>query len=286
MKDHIHYFCSLDFCPPQPCRDCRLRRGDDRDGDDGGSTPIPSGTLLFTATSNPSAGNDAVWRIAIDSAYMYVVGVDSSPGNYQGRIEKRNLSDGALSAAFGTSGVVTSNPSTGTDYTTGIAIDSTYMYVVGWDSSPGNNSQWRIEKRNLSDGALVTAFGTGGVVVSNPSASIDAALGIAVDSTYMYVVGWDSSPGTGQWRVEKRNLSDGALAAAFGTGGAVVSNPSASDDYAYSIAIDSTYMYVVGYDSSPGNGQGRIGEAESVRWGIGSSLWRKWSCYKQSKRKY
>jgi hypothetical protein len=78
---------------------------------------------------------------------MYVVGEDAQPGNYQWRIEKRNLSDGALTAGFGTNGVVTSNPSPGDDFAIGgIAIDPTFMYVIGYDSLPGN-LEWRIEKR-------------------------------------------------------------------------------------------------------------------------------------------
>ena len=99
-------------------------------------------------------------------------GCDESPGpgNCQWRIEKRNLSDGALVVGFGTGGVVTNNPSGRTDWAGFIAIDSTYMYVTGYDESPGaGNEQWRIEKRNLSDGALVVGFGTGGVVTNNPS---------------------------------------------------------------------------------------------------------------------
>ena len=41
---------------------------------------------------------------------------------------------------------------------------------TGYDESPGaGNEQWRIEKRNLSDGALVVGFGTGGVVTNDPS---------------------------------------------------------------------------------------------------------------------
>jgi predicted esterase YcpF (UPF0227 family) len=209
------------------------------------------------ATNNPSTGHDYANDIAIDSTAMYVVGHDSSPGNYQWRIEKRSLTDGSLVPAFGTGGVVTNNPSTGNDLALDIAIDSTAMYVVGSDSSPGN-VQWRIEKRSLANGSLVSGFGTGGVVTSNSSAGPDLAEAIAIDTTAMYVVGYDYSPGNTQWRIEKRSLADGSLVSGFGTGGVVTNNPSTSPDYAYDIAIDSTAMYVVGYDYSPGNWQLRI----------------------------
>ena len=118
-------------------------------------------------------------------------------------IEKRSLTDGGLVSGFGTGGVVTSNPSTGSDVAYAIAIDTSAMYVVGYDYSPGNY-QWRIEKRSLTDGGLVSGFGTGGAVTSNPSAGEDWALYIAIDATAMYVVGYDYSPGNYQWRIEKR----------------------------------------------------------------------------------
>ena len=210
------------------------------------------------ATSNPSTGSDVAYDIAIDTTAIYVVGCDYGPGNNQWRIEKRSLTDGSLVSGFGTGGVITGNNSTGSDYANAIAIDSTAMYVVGYDSSPGNE-QWRIEKRSLTNGNLVPAFGTGGVVTNNPSVAHEQACGIAIDSTAMYVVGHDSSPGDNhQWRIEKRSLTDGSLDTGFDTDGVVTSNPSTDNDVAYDIAIDTTAMYVVGYDYSPGNHQWRI----------------------------
>ena len=229
--------------------------------------PLSSGALVSgfgtggVVTSNPSTDYDAAQGIAIDSTAMYVVGYDSSPGNNQWRIEKRSLTDGSLVSGFGTGGVVTVNPSTGSDQPYAIAIDSTAMYVVGYDSSPGDE-QWRIEKRSLTDGSLDTGFDTDGVVTSNPSVGLDEAFGIAIDSTAMYVVGYDSSPGDEQWRIEKRSLSDGSLVSGFGTGGVVTVNPSSGNewasDQAYAIAIDTTAMYVVGFDKWPANLQWRI----------------------------
>jgi hypothetical protein len=199
--------------------------------------------------------------IAIDSIAMYVIGYDFSPGNEQWRIEKRSLTDGSLISAFGTGGVVTSDPSTGSDLAFGIAIDSTAMYVVGYDSSPEewDDYQWRIEKRSLADGSLVSGFGAGGVVTGNHRAGDDQASSIAIDSTAMYVIGCDCSPGGDcQWRIEKRSLTDGSLISAFGTGGVVTSDPSTGSNLARGIAIDSTAMYVVGRDNSPGDEQWRI----------------------------
>ena len=165
---------------------------------------------------------------------------------------------GDLITSFGTNGAVTSNPSSYNygDISKSIAIDSTYMYVVGHDMSPGDgNYQWRIEKRNLSNGALVTSFDGDGIVTSNPSSNNEIAYSIAIDSTYMYVVGYGGILGSNvQWHIQKRNLSNGALVTSFDGDGIVTSNPSSYQDVAHSIAIDSTYMYVVGYDQSSGDG--------------------------------
>ena len=80
-----------------------------------------------------------------------------------------------------------------------MAADSTGIYVVGDDDIPGNY-RWRIEKRSLTDGALIWSQ------VSDPSAGADYATAVAADSTGIYVVGSDNVPGNEQWRIEKRDL--------------------------------------------------------------------------------
>jgi len=205
-------------------------------------------------TSDPSLGDDCAQGVVRDSTAMYIVGFDYSPGNYQWRIEKRSLTDGTLVAEFGTGGVVTSNPSGDSDEALAIAIDSTAMYVVGYDGSlkspPYLDYQWRIEKRSLTDGTLVAEFGTGGVVTSNPTLNPDSAVTIAIDSTAMYVAGVDWA-GVPRWRIEKRSLADGSLVTGFGTGGVVTGNMDMEPTEPPVIAIDSTAMYVVGSCESP-----------------------------------
>jgi hypothetical protein len=106
---------------------------------------------------------------------------------------------------------------------------------VGYDSSPGN-TQWRIEKRSLTDGSLIWQQ------TENPSSSYDEAYAVALDGTGMYVVGTDSLPGNTQWRVEKRSLTDGTPI------WQQTNNPSSGDDGAYCIAVDSNGLYIVGYE--------------------------------------
>ena len=204
-------------------------------------------------TSNPSERFDRARAIAIDSSFMYVIGSNEVGGfrDSQWWIEKRSLVDGSLDRAFGTAGEVTSNPSEGADSACQIAIDSSFMYVVGTDES-SDFGQWRIEKRTLKDGSLHAPFGTGGVVTSDPiSGKRDGAYGIAIDSSFMYVTGDDQSLGGGQWRIEKRCLTDGSLDCRFGTEGAVSSDLSPSHGFPNDIVVDSSFVYVGGLVKKP-----------------------------------
>jgi hypothetical protein len=216
---------------------------------------LNDGSVIWATTTDFSINIDIARSVTVDNTGVYIVGNDASPGglNNQWRIEKRNLNDGSLIWS------VTSNPSDDNDVPYSVAVDSTGIYVVGYDSSPGSsNSQWRIEKRSTSTGALIW------YATSNPSSGYDSAQSVAVDSTGIYVVGSDSSPGNSQWRIEKRSLNDGSLI------WSVTSNPSSASDWAQSVAVDSTGIYIVGVDSIPGNYEWRI---EKRNLNDGSLIW-------------
>lgn len=246
-------------------------------GDEGIVASNPS-TVPAKNTRSESAN-----AIAIDSDFMYIAGGDdnAAPVDKQWRVEKRYQSDGSLVTEFGDNGVIISNPSPSFDEPHAIAVDSNFMYVAGHDSIPGDNAEWRIEKRNLSDGSLVTDFGSQGVISENYSSGTDWAHAIVLDSEkspsfwrrllnllfnnqqeVMYIVGRDENPGhyDQQWRIEKRSLMDGSLISEFGDGGVVTVNPSKHFELADDIAIDENYIYVVGVDESLGlrNHQWRI----------------------------
>ena len=178
--------------------------------------------------------------IAVDSQYIYVIGADhtpwgddrSRPIDLQWRIEKRRLSDGSLVEGFGESGVVTNNLTPYYEKPEAIIIDANYMYVAGTEVIQGSDYQWRIEKRRLSDGSLVSDFGIDGVVRSNPNATegyvgSEHVNGLALGDGYIYVAGlaYNSAPSDTCWRIEKRRLGDGSLAEEFGMAGFVTSNP-------------------------------------------------------------
>ena len=139
---------------------------------------------------------------------MYIAGYDTTTagGLRRWRIEKRSRIDGSLeTVSFGSGGHVNSNTATSAA-ANAIAIDSNYIYVAGYDNTGGGFLEWRIEKRDLTTGALVTSFGSGGVIVKNfglPALDHDIWT-IAVDASYVYVAGYESlTVDDTRWRIEK-----------------------------------------------------------------------------------
>ncbi|MBI2096788.1 MAG: hypothetical protein HYT40_01360, partial [Candidatus Sungbacteria bacterium] len=206
--------------------------------------------------SNPSSPYaDQFTAVAIDSTSMYLGGYDTAGGDNEWRVEKRNLSDGALNTSFGNSGIVTSDPSTGSDQILAIATTSDAIFLGGFDSTQTNN-QWRVEKRDITTGALVTAFAQNGVLILNPSANQDRIYGIAVDAASLYIAGEDRTPATAnaQWRIQKHDITTGATTTAFGTNGVLYNNSGSSNDIPYAVAVDSSSIYIAGVASSTSQG--------------------------------
>jgi hypothetical protein len=197
------------------------------------------GNEVWTQTQNWSGDADEAYAITSDDTYIYVAGWEHSIGNYQWRIQKRNKSDG------NDVWDVNYNPSSSYDRATSITSDDAYIYVAGVDRAPGND-QWRILKLNKSDGSIVWD------VNDDPGSSHDGLMGITCDGNYIWVAGYDSSQGDRQWRIQKRNKSDGSVV------WTETENPSGSEDGASGITSDGTRIYVAGYDRSPGDYQWRI----------------------------
>ncbi len=157
------------------------------------------GSVVWTETDNPSSSWDEARAITCDGTFIYVAGFDSSQGygNYQWRIQKRNKSDGSVVWT------VTDNPSSSRDVVQGITSDDSSIYIVGHDSSPGDDRQWRIQKRDKSDGSIVWTE------TENLSSFNDKTSAITCDGTYIYIAGYDSSPGyqNYQWRIQKRQTA-------------------------------------------------------------------------------
>lgn len=217
-------------------------------------TTKKSGDVEWAVTSAPSTYFNNAYTMKIAGPNMYLAGYDTVPGDgqFEWRMEKRSLSDGGLIGAFGTAGVIVSNPTaTLPDAAYALALDASYLYAAGYDSTPGSSDyEWRIEKRDLITGVSITAFGTSGAVSENHGiGSLDQAESITVDSSptgTIYTVGYvetSLAPVVREWRIEARDKATGLAVTAVSTASGQSENVGA-----YSIAIDENegYMYVAG----------------------------------------
>ena len=192
-------------------------------------------------------GSDKIRAMQLDGGYLYIAGnYLAGAGDGGWRIEKRAATDGLPDNTFGTSGVVTSNPSGNTDTPRSIAVDGSYIYICG-DEIIGFDQQWRIEKRSKSDGALVVAFDTDGFITESSGFGSDSANEILVDSNYVYICGYFVQPDfvSTSWRIEKRDKTTGAFINEFGSSGTLEIN-SGSGQVPYSMVKDINFFYIAG----------------------------------------
>lgn len=196
------------------------------------------------------------------SVYVFVGYEDvNGNGDLAWRIDKRWTINGGRDPFWGsTNGYVTSNPAAGADVPLSVAVapHADRFYVAGYHTvSPGDRA-WYIEKRVWSTGLPDTAFGPGGALVINPSSGPDEATVVLDGGSYIWIIGTDWSPGSGdsQWRIQRHHAYDGRPDTSFGNGGIWTSNPSAGDDRpTCATGIWPAVLLVAGYDSRPGNRQ-------------------------------
>ncbi|OGY90712.1 MAG: hypothetical protein A3B31_02620 [Candidatus Komeilibacteria bacterium RIFCSPLOWO2_01_FULL_53_11] len=173
-----------------------------------------------------------------DAKYIYSAG----SLNNGWHISKRYLADLSYDTGFGTDGAISTSGNFGAR---DIVQDGQYLYIVGGHEADSTTNQAKIEKRRITDGSLVTSFGTEGVITSTNAKIFK---GIAIDSTYLYAVGYTYNSGTtdNDWLIEKRSLSTGALDTDFDTDGII--DDSFTDGMANDVTIDTAngYIYVVG----------------------------------------
>lgn len=147
--------------------------------------------------------------------------------------------------------LMTNNSSTAKDWIQRLVLENDNFIAAGIDTTPGN-AQWRLVKRAKVDGSLIAAFGDNGIVDSNPGSGDDYLYDIASDGSYLYLVGSDETPGNSQWRIEKRDITSGALVSAFDSDGVVQLNPGTDVDFAVAVVVDGSGLYVAGFDRSSG----------------------------------
>jgi hypothetical protein len=109
-------------------------------------------TSLDSPASDPGANQGAAGaptQLCLSGSSLYVFGINTgpAPGNDQWRIEKRKTSDLSLDTSFNTTGVVLSNPTSGSDGALGATVSGGLLYVVGFQDNGAGGWSGRIEKR-------------------------------------------------------------------------------------------------------------------------------------------
>ena len=198
---------------------------------DGGSVSSFGFGGAVTSTGGQALG------VATDASFLYAVGaVEFDTGTW--RIEKRRLDDGSRDLGFGGAGVIT-----GPDQPAyAVLVDGGALYVAGGGYVSGAVSGWRVEKRSALDGALVSGFGTGGVVTTTGSGE---AYALAFAAGALYVAGtWGPGGGGGfDWRLEKRDAMSGAL---LYTVTEPFTDTGCGATSVFSIALDASGIYLAG----------------------------------------
>jgi hypothetical protein len=224
---------------------------------------LSDGTLDATFNSGAGltlAGNDgAPGALLVDGTSIYLAIGEKVGSNYQWRIEKRNKLTGALDTAFGSLGVIVEDINGNPDAPAAIVTDGTYMWLGGvYDASAGGSpppySKARFEKRRLDNGNLVAAFGTGGVITEVLNATDELEVkDIVRDGTSLYaLIEVKPAVGNSLWRLEKRNLSDGALTVTVADSGASSQGSPGNGNPGNGLFIDGLNLYVGGTDSAGG----------------------------------
>jgi hypothetical protein len=186
-------------------------------------------SALVPAANAVAAVSDGTSLYVAADAYVYY-------------LEKRALDTGTPDPAFGTGGFITSDTATGYgDNATGLALLPPTLYLYGretaFDIFGTPELMWRVEARNMSDGALVDTFADAGVLNIDPSSTDDTPTKIAAEPGALYLAGDDTSTGQPEWNVQTVDSQTGTSLASwtyyFGGFGESISGVAAAGMNAY-----------------------------------------------------
>lgn len=182
------------------------------------------------------------WRVLLPAAVVAAVCLPCAPAaRAQGFVAS---ADGVLDPTFGVGGRVITNVGP-RDGATAIAIQTDgKILAAGTTSTPLGESDFLLG-RYLSNGALDTTFGNGGLVRTEFGITSEYATAIAIQPDGRIIVVGGVIDGAGVDFGIARYLSDGTLDPDFGTNGLVVTDFDGADDSAAAVALQANGKIVV-----------------------------------------
>jgi uncharacterized delta-60 repeat protein len=155
---------------------------------------------------------------------------------------------GSLDFTFDSDGTVTTPIGASQDYAQSVAVQNDGKIVVAGYSGNGVNFDFALARYN-TDGSLDTSFDTDGIVTTPIGTSDDFILSVAIQTDGKIVAAgyFTNSSNNYDWALVRYN-NDGSLDLTFDADGIVTTAVGSSDDYAYSLAIQSDgKIVVIGY---------------------------------------
>lgn len=193
---------------------------------------------------------DKAATVAIDSLDRVVVaGTKSAPGIGDFAVTRLTAA-GVLDSSFGAGGKFTIDFNGSNDVAYCVAIDSLGRIVVSGYARVGTTNDFAAA-RLTSAGGLDSSFGTGGKATFDFAGGDDVAAGVAMDSLGRVVLGGWARIGSNNVFAAARLNTTGGLDSSFGAGGRFTFAFGASNDQAWSVAVDSLDRVVLaGYSSN------------------------------------
>jgi uncharacterized delta-60 repeat protein len=190
-------------------------------------------------TTAIGGSNDRAYSVAIQSDGKIVVAGYSNNGSNDDFALVRYNTDGTLDTTFDSDGKVTTATGSGNDEALSVAIDSDGKIVAAGLSYNGSNFDFALVRYN-TDGTLDTTFDSDGKVITAIGGSNDYALVVAIQSDGKIVVaGYSRSGGSNDDFALVRYNTDGSLDTSFDSDGKVTTAIGGSNDYAWSVTIQS-----------------------------------------------
>lgn len=219
-------------------------------------------TLSPSALGRPAPPSPAPTRArtAIAAIVWLMLTVVASPAAAQA---------GGLDSTFSGDGKVTTNFTSGFEWSYGVAVQPSDGKIVAAGEAGQRGGQFAVARYN-TNGSLDSSFSGDGKVTTNFSPGYDAGFDMALQPSdeRIVVVGFASGNG-GQFAVARYN-TDGSLDTSFNGNGRKTTDFSGASDFAFGVAIQPSDGKIVAVGGAGGLGSG--GRIAVVRYNTDGSL--------------